>query len=209
MHARVSLAGSMPVQVNLFLGAAGLVIALLTGSYIASDWRGLTGLETWEVRFEEHTVPLPDRAAALAQGEKRTETHAIASENLTFLRVDLTWSDPALGAPEIHLRVKDPAGKVRIEERHTGGATGIHVPLQLLSKGDIPRGRIAFDARSTDVETRFDERWPAHPEGRGNWTFEIDASASAPPPGAGVAYELRVAYQYYEGALRPAPEAVR
>lgn len=199
----------MRIQVNVVLGAAGLLLSALTGAYVAGNWRDLTGLETWEAQFDSRTVRFPERAAALAPGAKRTETFLVRNENVSLVLLDLGWRDPAFGAPEVLVRLKDPSGRLRAEDRHTGGASGIHLELELIAPDDVPRGRATFSATASVAGQEFEERWPSRPEGRGNWTVELESRPPAAGPSGDIIFGLRITYDHYAGTFARAPAAVR
>jgi hypothetical protein len=201
----------LPVRANLVVGAIGVVLALSSGSYIVANWTDLAQLETWVATFETRDVRLPDRAAGLAPGGTRTEVHEILNRNVTHIEVDLTWSDPPLNAPEITLRLMDPTRRVRAEQGHTGGASGIHLRFDLIDPSDVPSGsaqyRVRHDPRDQFARAEFESRWPEHTEAEGRWTVEIRSAApDGPAPSGNVAYTLQVRYAYYTGSFEPLPE---
>jgi len=200
----------LSVQPNYILGAAGLLIAIATGSFIGTHWETLSDLHHYEARFQASTSVLAERAAGLAAGGQANETYTVAHANVTHLRVDLSWSEPVLQSPEIGLRVIDPQGVVRADERHTGGVSGIHFNLTLIPDDQVPRDVHPFNARPTDLRKTFDARWPTHPQSRGLWRFEI---TNPPAPNAAastaVTYDIRVAYDSYAGTYREVQVAPR
>lgn len=189
----------MAVQPNLVIGAVGAAIAILTGAYIYSNWTDLTGLEDYEASFTRLHSDFEPRQGTVAPGSTREEVFLFPRENVTRLSVYLTWQDGLTSMPEIELQVKDPRNETRVTQRHVGGVSGIRFDLVLIK--DSPSGRHSFQARGHDAALQeFQERWPSHPEARGNWTFAIRAPAASGPPSP-IPYTLRVGYDAYEGSF--------
>ena len=196
------------VQPNLVVGAAGAVLALITGSLLVADWRDLTELRDWEATFETDATALPPRSATVgpAPNNKATERHNLTHENVTTVRVELTWTDPSFpaSAPEVRLTVRDSANRVRGSAAHRGGAVGIEVDVEIVPVDDVPDGRHRFSARDDPLDV-FYQRWPPHPEGQGIWTFEVHNTASGTGAGS-IVYTLRVEYDHYQGSVREIPK---
>lgn len=194
----------MALQPNLVVGAAGAVLALITGGIIVTDWRDLTELRDWEATFRSDDISLPTRTGDVAPGSsaKRTETHNLTRENITTLRAELTWTDPSFPAtaPEVAFRVIGPDNRVRAAATHRGGSLGIEVDVEIVPVDEVPAGTHRFAARDNPHET-FYQRWPAHPEGRGLWTFEITNMGSGATADS-ISYTLRVDFDHYTGSLR-------
>lgn len=202
----------MAVRANLIVGAIGAVLALGSGSFIALNFESLVGLETWQATFDTTDVRLSDRAASLASGQVRNEVHDISTANVTRFNVDLTWTDPPFNSPEITLRVMDPERRVRAEESHTGGASGIHLQVTLIEPDDVPAGiqtfRVREDQQDLNARNEFETRWPARDDAVGNWTFEIRSTPrSGPTPSGSVAYTLSARYEFFEGSFAKLPES--
>ncbi len=204
----------MAVRANLIVGAIGAVLALSSGSFIALNFGSLVGLETWQASFDTSDVRLPDRASTLASNQVRNEVHDIQTANVTRINVDLTWTDPPFNSPELTLGLFDPNRRPRAGQSHTGGASGIHLELQLLEPAEIPQGiptfRVRQDPQDLNARNAFETKWPTHDESVGNWTLEIRSTPrSGPTPSGNVAYTLSIRYEYYEGTFSKLPEPAR
>ena len=204
----------MAVRANLIVGAIGAILALGSGSFIALNFESLVGLETWQATFDASNVRLTDRAASLGSGAVRNEVHDIRNANVTRMNVDLTWTDPPFNSPEITLRVLDPEKRVRGEESHTGGASGIHLEIILIEVDEAPEGietfRVREDPQDLNARNAFETRWPTRDEMVGNWTFEIRSTPrSGPTPSGNIAYTLSARYEFFEGTFSKIPESAK
>jgi hypothetical protein len=197
------------IQPNVVLGVVGTVIVVLTASYGAANWRTLTGLESWDASFSTSTTVAGDRSQTVPDGGVATETFALPA-NVTVIFLDATWRESGgLSHPDVTVRLFDAKNASRAQATHQGGAVGVHFDVRLVPEDTVPMGEHRFEVRGKDQARRtFDERWPAHPESRGDWTVEIASSPTGGLPGS-ITYDLHLESEHYEGTLRRAPMVVR
>lgn len=185
----------MGVRPNLVVGAIGLIVFAVTLSIIVDNWRDLTGTNDYEADVEEFSRPLGERAGSMGAGATETELVEVPVMNLTRFEARLTWQENGglSGNFDVTLTIRDPAGQIVATETSQGGTAGITMDRTLLAPPVDER----FSATEASLESEFDSRYPAHPEGQGTWTFSIRTNQPESTGPTGMTYRLTTSVDYY------------
>jgi hypothetical protein len=185
------------------VGAVGVVLVLGLGAAMAAQWEQLVGVRTWEIAVDTHAASLPQRSGTVAPGQRTLQTFPVPHENVTDVRVRVTWDEGSLGQNEVTLLVHEPTGTEVGRANGRGGVAGLTVERELHPTPEGGRVRTAADA-----EDALARRVPTHPETRGPWRITIDAAQSTSPGSTALSYRLTMDYVYYTARLvEPAPTA--
>lgn len=194
----------MGLKPNLVVGLVGVVVFLLGGLVIASNFRGLVDLGTYESEFTTLTERFAVRGNTLGPGTAgRTESYVVTNANVTSVKVRLTWEELVANSHEVTLVVKSSRGVLVDQKVGTGGVAGLTVEETLRPVPQPER----FTEVNSRINDEFRERYGEYIEDRGAWTAQVLSKGPANPTDRGISYTLSFDYVYWTGRFIQIPEA--
>lgn len=143
---------------DLAIGIVGTIIlvAAMIGVFRYEASRG--GGSSFEITWEDASVPGPDTAGATQAGGTAAEELEVATLNVTSIEWTLTWTDDVGNPDEFNLTVASPTGENRSVQGTSGKLTVVFEGLAqrpgemrlLAASKDEAESRIARDA-TTDA----------------------------------------------------------
>lgn len=198
----------MGIQPNVVVGIVGAVVFLITGTFIASDFKDLTNTHDYDasVRTGTTVVELAHRGT-VGSGQTAIVSFPVSIANVTDAHLRATWTESSpLGTQHVvTVTFRDAQNKVIDQRAAQGGTAGIALDPHLL---DAPLGG-RVTARDPAVSGAFTAKFPPHRESVGVWSVAVQANTPTQPGASDVEYRIDLQVDHYTVVLRLAPPTVR
>lgn len=191
----------MAVPPNLVVGLVGLLVFVGTGSIIVADFKDLTGTRDYVCSVRTFTRNAPPVSNTIGPGAAtRIETFPVADANVTHVLVRVTWDETGLPIAQhtVTVSLTNPRGTAIGVPRSGQGAAGVTIDERPLA---APQGA-RFSATEDGADAAFQQRYPAHDEGRGTWAFKVATNTPAQPGAGVVRYTITFQTEHYVADMR-------
>lgn len=188
----------MGVQPNLVVGAVGLLVFVSMASVIASNWRDLAGLDSWDADVSTFTKAIGTKSTTMGPGSTRVVPFMVNIENVTSVHVRIEWRESTTASYTVTAALRDPQGRTVATQTGQGGTAGITIDRTLR---EAPESS-SFEAREDAAPAEFDRRYPGAPQTAGVWNLTLQTDSPQPlPPGDVDVRILDFTVDYYRVTL--------
>lgn len=194
----------MGLRPNLFVGALGLFVFAISLGLIVSNWNGLTDTHVFDavVQVEEHAFA--PKIGEAASGASQQETVTVPYANVTWVRLEVSWTERAGGiggrSQEVTATLRDPAKKVIGTRTLAAGERVIVIEQEIHPTPESGSYRATGDANGTEAAKRY----PSYSETKGDWTITITAQGGT----SAIEYRVDLSVRTYTVDIQPRPTPV-